>query len=409
MKKILCLILASMMLVSVEAQVSVRRTSRKTVKTGNAEIVDNKEKKDNKQADRQGDEDIMTASPVATQSVSSQSVASQSAVVRKTTPEAKKKAASRTQASTTEGMTLRRQLFEQNQPQSSYANRWQRVIYRELDLTNDINAVLYYPEVPTDRLTNLFSVLFEAFAKGDLKAYEYIDGRELFDEAHLVKVEDVLETHDIDPSDVPCYQVLSYYVKEQWDFDRNTSQLQSHIVALCPIMHRQGEFGGITRYPLFWLSYEDLRPFIIDKLVISSGINTAVRYSLDDFFTLRKYDGEIYKVQNPRGLTLMQQYPDEAQLKAKREEIENELQNFGKSVWVPQEKEQAAKPAAASPSSATSASTGSASTTSVSSSSSVSDTGTSVEKNKQTSESEKRRSVRRNRRTKEVVQGNSLP
>ena len=405
MKKILCLILASMMLVSVEAQVSVRRTSRKTEKT---EKVDKTEKKDDKQTDKQKVEEKTAVAPVATQPAASQPVATQPAVVKKTSPETKKKSASRTQANI-EGMSLRRQLFEQNQPQSSYANRWQRVIYRELDLTKDVNAVLYYPEVPTDGLTNMFSVLFDAFVKGNLKAYEYIDGRELLDEAHLVKVEDVLETHDIDPSDVPCYQVLSYYIKEQWDFDRNTSQYQSHIVALCPILHRQGEFGGITRYPLFWLSYDDLRPFIIDKLVISSGINTAVRYSLDDFFTLRKYDGEIYKVQNPRGLTLMQQYPDEAQLKAKREEIENELQNFGKSVWVPQEKEQAAKPAAASPSSATSASTGSASTTSVSSSSSVSDTGTSVEKNKQTSESEKRRSVRRNRRTKEVVQGNSLP
>ena len=405
MKKILCLILASMMLVSVEAQVSVRRTSRKTEKT---EKVDKTEKKDDKQTDKQKVEEKTAVAPVATQPAASQPVATQPAVVKKTSPETKKKSASRTQANI-EGMSLRRQLFEQNQPQSSYANRWQRVIYRELDLTKDVNAVLYYPEVPTDGLTNMFCVLFDAFVKGNLKAYEYIDGRELLDEAHLVKVEDVLETHDIDPSDVPCYQVLSYYIKEQWDFDRNTSQYQSHIVALCPILHRQGEFGGITRYPLFWLSYDDLRPFIIDKLVMSSGINTAVRYSLDDFFTLRKYDGEIYKVQNPRGLTLMQQYPDEAQLKAKREEIENELQNFGKSVWVPQEKEQAAKPAAASPSSATSASTGSASTTSVSPSSSVSDTGTSVEKNKQTSESEKRRSVRRNRRTKEVVQGNSHP
>lgn len=395
MKKIVCLILASMMLVSVEAQVSVRRTSRKIDKT---EKVDKIEKKDDKQTDNQKVKEEAAVAPVA-----SQPVATQPAVVKKTSPEAKKKAASRTQANI-EGMSLRRQLFEQNQPQSSYANRWQRVIYRELDLTKDVNAVLYYPEVPTDGLTNMFSVLFDAFVKGNLKAYEYIDGRELLDEAHVVKVEDVLETHDIDPSDVPCYQVLSYYIKEQWDFDRNTSQYQSHIVALCPILHRQGEFGGITRYPLFWLSYDDLRPFIIDKLVMSSGINTAVRYSLDDFFTLRKYDGEIYKVQNPRGLTLMQQYPDEAQLKAKREEIENELQNFGKSIWVPQEKEQAAKPAAATPASATSAST-----TSVSPSPSVSDTGTSVEKNKQTSESEKRRSVRRNRRTKEVVQGNSHP
>ena len=379
MKKILCLILASMMLVSVEAQVSVRRTSRKTEKT---EKVDKTEKKDDKQTDKQKVEEKTAVAPVATQPAASQPVATQPAVVKKTSPETKKKSASRTQANI-EGMSLRRQLFEQNQPQSSYANRWQRVIYRELDLTKDVNAVLYYPEVPTDGLTNMFCVLFDAFVKGNLKAYEYIDGRELLDEAHLVKVEDVLETHDIDPSDVPCYQVLSYYIKEQWDFDRNTSQYQSHIVALCPILHRQGEFGGITRYPLFWLSYDDLRPFIIDKLVISSGINTAVRYSLDDFFTLRKYDGEIYKVQNPRGLTLMQQYPDEKQLAAKRAEIERELKSFADTIWVPQEKAEEMQPAKKKE---------------------ASDTVRESKAGTQLIDSGNKRSVRRNRRTKEALQ-----
>ena len=166
MKKILCLILASMMLVSVEAQVSVRRTSRKTEKT---EKVDKTEKKDDKQTDKQKIEEKTAVAPVATQPAASQPVATQPAVVKKTSPEAKKKSASRTQANI-EGMSLRRQLFEQNQPQSSYANRWQRVIYRELDLTKDVNAVLYYPEVPTDGLTNMFSVLFDAFVKGNLNS-----------------------------------------------------------------------------------------------------------------------------------------------------------------------------------------------------------------------------------------------
>lgn len=371
MKKIVCLIVLSMILASAEAQVSVRRTSRKTEKT---------EKSVATQA---------THTPVAVAQEKPEQpavVAEQPAVVRKTTAAEKKKAASRTQANI-EGMSLRRQLFEQNQPQVSYANRWQRVIYRELDLTKDVNAVLYYPEEPTDGLTNMFSILFDAFVKGNLKAYEYIDGRELLDEAHQVKVQDVLETHGIDPSDVPCYQVLSYYIKEQWDFDRNTSQYDSHIVAICPILHRQGEFGGITRYPLFWLRYDELRPFIIDRLVMSSGINTAVRYSIDDFFTLAKYEGEIYKVQNPRGLTLMQQYPDEAQLKAKREEIENELKNFGKTIWVPQEQKAETQTAAET-------------TTAPST-----ETEPSAEaKRQQTGNNDKRRSVRRNRRTKEVLQ-----
>lgn len=316
MKKIFCLIVAAVFLASAaDAQVSVRRTSRKT------ETVAKKSESAKKPVPKHGDvvnDDTEKKSDVPV-------------AVKKVTASEKKKHGTKT-ASQIEGLSLRRQLFEQNQPQESYGNRWQRVIYRELDLTKDANAVLYYPEEPTDGLINMFSVLFAAFVKGDLKAYEYIDGRELLDEAHQVRVKDILETHDIDPADVPSYQVLSYYIKEQWDFDRLTSQYVSHVVAICPVLHRAGEFGGVSRYPLFWLKYDELRPFIADKLVLGSGINTAARYSIDDFFTLRKYEGEIYKVQNPRGLTLMQQYPDEAQLKAKREEIENELKTFGKSM-----------------------------------------------------------------------------
>jgi hypothetical protein len=119
MKKIVCLIVVSLILASAEAQVSVRRTSRRTEKTEKAVATQ------------------ATHTPVAVAQEKPEQpavVAEQPAVVRKTTAAEKKKAASRTQANI-EGMSLRRQLFEQNQPQVSYANRWQRVIYRELDLT----------------------------------------------------------------------------------------------------------------------------------------------------------------------------------------------------------------------------------------------------------------------------------
>lgn len=305
MKRIFIIVIALTLAVSVEAQVSVRRTSRKTEKEAKVEAV----------------------TPV------------DAPTVKKTVVD-KKTITTRTQApSEVEGMSMRRQIFEQNQQRDNYGNRWQTVVYRELDMNIDDNAVLYYPEEPMDGMTNLFRVIFDAFIKGELKGYEYMDGREIFDAKHEVKVQDILETHDIDPSDVPSYQVLSYYVKEEWNFDKNSSQYGPRVLAICPLLHRSGEFGGITRYPLFWINYEDLRPYILDKLVIGAGFNTSVRYTMDDIFTMTKYKGEIYKVQNPRGLTLMQQYPDEAQLKAKRDEIEKQLHEFGRSIWIPEQAE----------------------------------------------------------------------
>lgn len=313
MKRIFIIVIASLTLaVSAEAQVSVRRTSRKTETTEKT----TKQVKETK---------------------SEPAVVSEVPTVKKSVAE-KKKITTRTQSpSEVEGMSMRRQIFEQNQQRENYGNRWQTVVYRELDMNIDDNAVLYYPEEPMDGMTNLFRVIFDAFVKGELKGYEYMDGREIFDAKHEVKVQDILETHDIDPSDVPSYQVLSYYVKEEWNFDKNSSQYGPRVLAICPLLHRSGEFGGITRYPLFWINYEDLRPYILDKLVMGAGFNTSVRYTMDDIFTMTKYKGEIYKVQNPRGLTLMQQYPDEAQLKAKRDEIEKQLHEFGRSIWIPEQ------------------------------------------------------------------------
>ena len=330
MKRIFIIAIALTLAVSAEAQVSVRRTSRNTASTEKT-VKQVKEAKENKAAEVKAERDVK---------VESAAVAEVPAV-KKSVAE-KKKITTRTQApSEVEGMSMRRQIFEQNQQRDNYGNRWQTVVYRELDMNIDDNAVLYYPEEPMDGMTNLFRVIFDAFVKGELKGYEYMDGREIFDAKHEVKVQDILETHDIDPSDVPSYQVLSYYVKEEWNFDKNSSQYGPRVLAICPLLHRSGEFGGITRYPLFWINYEDLRPYILDKLVMGAGFNTSVRYTMDDIFTMTKYKGEIYKVQNPRGLTLMQQYPDEAQLKAKRDEIEKQLHEFGRSIWIPEQAEEA--------------------------------------------------------------------
>lgn len=314
MKHTFLLAILALSIFSADAQVSVRRTSRKT-----SEQKEVTAPKAPTQAERKAVEQAV---------VEKRTMAEQTPVVQKKSAEEKRNITTRREApSTVEGYSMRQQISELNQQRDNYGSRWQHVVYRELDMNIDENAVLYYPEVPTDGLTNFFTVLMNAFIKGDLKAYEYLDGREMFDDAHIVKVQDILQTHDIDPSDIPSYQVLSYYIKEQWEVDKNTTQYGRKVLAVCPILHRPGDYGGITRYPMFWVRYDDLRPFIKTQMVTSAGMNTAVRHTMDDYFTLALYRGTLYKVQNPRGLTLQQQYPDEAVRKAKIEEMERILKN----------------------------------------------------------------------------------
>lgn len=252
-----------------------------------------------------------------------------------------------------DGNTQRQQSFAEYQRREEGYTPWQHVVYRELDLTKGSNASLYYPQEPQDGLTNLFRVIFDAFCSGRLKAYEFLDGREIFDEKYVVKVPDVLDKFQImyqqrpgvgqnamtnyvvEEMDVPCNEVLSYYIKERWEFNQKNSKYGPRILAICPVVHRAGDFGGdAVNYPMFWINYEDLRPMLREHLVMSDGMNNTPRFTMEEFFTMQQYEGDIYKVQNTRGLSLMQQYPDADTLKIMQAKIEAQLRGFGDSIWI---------------------------------------------------------------------------
>ena len=99
-------------------------------------------------------------------------------------------------------------------------------------------------------------------------------------------------------------------------------------------MLRDDDFGGeATQYPLFWVKYSDLEPFLNRQTVMTSSLNNAATMSMDDFFTLNMYRGKIYKTTNMLGKTLAQYCPDEASLTAEQKRIEAELEAFRKNIF----------------------------------------------------------------------------
>jgi gliding motility associated protien GldN len=235
---------------------------------------------------------------------------------------------------------------------------WMRVVYRQLDLTKDANLPLYYPEDPTEDLQNLFRILLRLLADNKVTAYEYLDGREVFTDKYKVNVREMLDRFSIlyteqkgsteknplfaiDESDVPCYEVLSYYLIEKWAFNRGTSRFDVMIEAICPVLHRSGDFGGEPlRYPMFWLKYDDIRPYLAQQYIITGDANQVMQHNYDDYFKMNMYDGDIYKTRNLRNQSLMQQYPTDSLLRHAQDSIEKTLQSFEKGLWVltPEEK-----------------------------------------------------------------------
>ena len=223
---------------------------------------------------------------------------------------------------------------------------WRRDIYREIDLNQNANGGLYYPVEPIDKQLNLFTYVFKLALNGYVPVYEYrLDGNELFTDSARVQMKTVLDNFHIyyeekngkirvDNSDIPSAEVKLYYLKESAYFDQANSTFHRKVLALCPVMLREDDFGGeAAKYPLFWVKYADLAPYLSRQTVMTSNLNNAAMMSMEDYFTLNRYEGKIYKTNNMLGKTLAQYCPTDSALQKEQQRIEAELKAFEEKIF----------------------------------------------------------------------------
>ncbi len=228
---------------------------------------------------------------------------------------------------------------------------WRRDIYREINLMDDENAGLYYPAEPAGNEVNLFTYIFKLMLSGKVPAYEYrLDGNEVFNDSARVKPLALLDNYHIfyervdgrlrmENSDIPSREVKSYYIKESAYYDQANATFHKKVIAICPVMAREDDFGdGTAKYPLFWMKYDDLAPFLSGKTLMTSSLNNAAVMSADDYFTRNMYKGEIYKTNNMLGRTLAQYCTNDSALKREQKRIEDELIAFEKNLFGDQAK-----------------------------------------------------------------------
>ena len=99
-------------------------------------------------------------------------------------------------------------------------------------------------------------------------------------------------------------------------------------------MYREDDFGdGEVKYPLFWVRYDDLAPFLSKQTMMTSNLNNAATMSVDDYFTMNLYKGKIYKTTNLLGKTLAQYCPNDSAMAAEQKKIERELADFEKHIY----------------------------------------------------------------------------
>ena len=209
-----------------------------------------------------------------------------------------------------------------------------------------------------------FFTLFRLLNVGRIPAYNYkTDGTEHFDRANRMHFRDMLDRYEIPyevdsarrainvaDADVPGSEVLSYFVKESSYYDQNTATFHTRIVALCPVLHRASdEFSYesmtleegdedvnlIQKYPMFWVKFEDIEPYISKQMIMVSNINNASKMSVADYLATNKYKGKIYMTTNMQNKAIMDYCKTDSDVVKEQKRLEKEMTDFEKHIWTP--------------------------------------------------------------------------
>lgn len=261
-------------------------------------------------------------------------------------PAARRRQQQEQSAQNAQGLTTRAKISFPVSAKMSEDVVWRRDIYREILLEEDANAPLYYPVEPIGSQMNLFTYLFRLMMRNTIPAYEYrLDGNEVFTDSARINRMSFLDNYHIyyersnrgvriDDSDIPSAEVKSYYVKESAYYDQASATFHVKPIAICPVLWRTDDFGdGEQKYPLFWVKYDDIAPYLSKQVVMISNYNNAATMSMDDYFTRNMYKGKIYKTTNMLGRTLAQYCPTDSALAKEQRRIEGELAAFEKNIW----------------------------------------------------------------------------
>ena len=227
-----------------------------------------------------------------------------------------------------------------------YARRIQRMI----DVKEKKNLPLNWALNPLSRLVYTWATTGEAKSTGMLKSY-YSDSlthamtigdlkklggsSETKQYARDSNAPDILSDTTIftpfDPS-----AISKFLISEEWIFDKQRGEFFPRIIAIAPMY--KPSFGGVegtVDYPMFWVSYNDLRPLFI-KEEIYNRQNDAMSLSYYDFFEMRLFSSHITKESNEfnsdiANLPDFKDAPMDALYESER--IKEELFNWEHDLW----------------------------------------------------------------------------
>ncbi len=226
---------------------------------------------------------------------------------------------------------------------------WQKVVYRVLDLREKMNYPLYYPEEPGNGRESLFSVMFKLIQQKKVPAFNFEFNYEKFTKDNLIDFEEFLnkfeviyktqtdpvtkiKAFEIEESDIPNREVIKYFLKEVWFFDKNSSTFNVKLISICPVIVTDRGVG-IQNFPLFWIPYDALRPFLVQREVMITDKNNGARMSFDDLFIKRRFASNLYKESNLQNRMILDYSSTPDEVKREQFRIQTDILNEEQDMW----------------------------------------------------------------------------
>jgi len=226
-------------------------------------------------------------------------------------------------------------------------------VWRHIDLREKINHPLYYPTEPINELgyvrLSLFDVIKQGIEEGTITPYEeQDDGGQwrvaLTKTAAMDKLSEERTTTDIDPEtglemetsytiEVTANDVVAYWIKEDWIFDRERSVMEVRIIGILPIIEKlNAETGQTRKGGLFWIYYPELR-YVLANHEVYNPDNDAARLTFEDYFRKRKFSSFIYRETNVYDNRLLESYIKGVDRLLEARKIEHEIINYEHDMW----------------------------------------------------------------------------